>query len=106
MSALNHEALSLVANGIASAKDVDRALMGAMKVSIGPFGNMDRIGLDTVWHITNYWANRRFYIRQIRKNANFIKGYIDKGHLGVKSGQGFYTYPNPAFELPDFLEGE
>ncbi len=105
MSALNHEALSLVANGIASAKDVDRALMGAMKVSIGPFGNMDRIGLDTVWHITDYWAKRRFYIRQIRKNANFLKEYVDKGQLGVKSGQGFYTYPDPAFRRPGFVEG-
>ena len=105
MSAINHEALSLVANGVATVKDIDRALMGVMKLSIGPFGVMDRVGLDTVWHITDYWAKKRFYIRQIRRNANFVKQYVDQGHIGIKSGQGFYTYPDPAFRRPGFIEG-
>ena len=30
---------------------------------------------------------------------------IARGELGVKSGKGFYTYPNPAFEQPGFLDG-
>jgi 3-hydroxybutyryl-CoA dehydrogenase len=28
---------------------------------------------------------------------------IKKGELGVKTGKGFYTYPNPEFQNPDFL---
>jgi len=32
--------------------------------------------------------------------------YIDKGRLGVKSGRGFYTYPDPAYARPGFLTGE
>lgn len=105
-SAWNREALTLAANGIATVEDIDRACMGILKMPIGPFGAMDRVGLDTVWDIANYWAKKAFFLRQLRKNANFLKGYVDKGHCGVKSGQGFYTYPNPAFEQPGFLEGE
>jgi 3-hydroxybutyryl-CoA dehydrogenase len=29
---------------------------------------------------------------------------IDRGELGVKSGKGFYTYPNPAFLSPGFFK--
>lgn len=105
-TAWNREALTLAANGIATVEDIDRACMAIAKVTIGPFGAMDRIGLDTCWEINNYWAKKAFFIRQLRRNANFLKGYVDKGHIGVKSGQGFYTYPNPVFEQPGFLEGE
>jgi 3-hydroxyacyl-CoA dehydrogenase len=28
---------------------------------------------------------------------------VKKGELGVKSGKGFYVYPNPEFLKPDFL---
>ena len=47
-SAINREALTLVANGIASVEDVDRAWMGIMKMPVGPFGMLDGVGLDTV----------------------------------------------------------
>ena len=29
---------------------------------------------------------------------------IAKGELGVKAGKGFYTYPNPPYQSPDFLK--
>lgn len=29
--------------------------------------------------------------------------YIDKGNLGVSTGKGFYTYPNPSFKSEDFI---
>jgi len=28
---------------------------------------------------------------------------IEKGHLGIKTGKGFYGYPNPSYKNPDFL---
>jgi 3-hydroxybutyryl-CoA dehydrogenase len=105
LSALNGAALELAANGVATVPDVDRAWMGIMKMPIGPFGIMDAVGLDTVWKITDFWAGVTNQ-PQLRANADFVKPYIDRGRLGVKTRAGFYDYPNPAFSRPDFLTGE
>jgi len=102
-TAINEAAITLAANGIASIEDVDRAWMGIMKMPIGPFGMLDGVGLDTVWHITDYWAGQT-HDAQRRANADFIGGYVERGALGVKSGEGFYRYPNPAYAKPGFLE--
>lgn len=105
-SNLNSAAITLAANGVASVEDIDRAWMVVMKMPIGPMGMLDQVGLDTVWHITEYWANIT-NDPQTRKNADYLKQeYIDKGWLGVKSGRGFYTYPEPAYASPNFLQGE
>lgn len=96
-------ALSLASNGVAVPEDVDRAWMGVMQTPIGPFGVIDSIGLDTVWKISDYWA-RAAGIEQLAKNAAFLKPYIDAGKLGLKAGEGFYTYPGPKFFDPDFLK--
>ena len=101
-NAVNREAMTLAANGVASIEDVDRAWMGIFKMPIGPFGMLDGVGLDTVWHITDYWATRTGDA-QLRRNATFLKGYLDRGHVGVKSGEGFYRYPGPAYARPDFV---
>ncbi len=96
-------ALTLVANGIATPEDVDRTWMIAMKVPMGPFGTLDLIGLKTAYDITAYWAARRGD-RQSMKNAAYLKeNFIDRGKLGVATGEGFYTYPDPAFRQPGFL---
>jgi 3-hydroxybutyryl-CoA dehydrogenase len=99
---VNREAITLAANGVASVEDVDRAWMAIFKMPIGPFGMLDLVGLDTVWHITSYWAGRTGDA-QMRRNATFLKGYLDRGCLGVKSGEGFYRYPSPAYAGPDFV---
>jgi len=36
--------------------------------------------------------------------AEYLKtNYLYKGNLGMKSGQGFYKFPNPAYKNDDFL---
>jgi 3-hydroxybutyryl-CoA dehydrogenase len=98
-------ALTLAANDVASVEDIDRSWMGIMNMSIGPFGIMDQIGLSTVWIITEYWANETDD-PQGRKNAGFVKEYVDKGLLGAKAGKGFYEYPDAAYRRPDFLKAQ
>lgn len=105
LNALNSAALTLAANGIASVKDIDRAWIGIMKMPIGPLGILDRVGLHTAWEISEYWA-KVLGDQQLQKNADYLKEYVDKGYLGVKSGRGFYTYPDPAYQQPGFLTGE
>ena len=33
-----------------------------------------------------------------------LEEMIDRGELGIKTGKGFYTYPDPEFLKPDFLK--
>ena len=104
-SALTGTALYLLVGEVASMEDIDRAWMGVTRMPAGPFGAMDRQGLDTVWRIIDYQANQSGD-PGARAVADLLKGYVAKGWLGVKSGRGFYNYPNPAYAQPGFLEGE
>jgi 3-hydroxybutyryl-CoA dehydrogenase len=104
LSALTEAALRLVVSGVTSVENVDRAWMGVMKTPIGPFGILDVVGLKTAWDITQYWARARGDAQQ-QAHADFLKGYLDQGRLGMQSGRGFYTYPAPAYQQPDFLSG-
>ena len=104
-TAVNREAITMAEQGVASIEDIDRAWMHVTKWPHGPFGGLDAIGLDTAWQITDYWARQLPSDVQLRRNATFLKAYIDRGALGVKTGQGFYSYPEPAFARPGFIEG-
>lgn len=102
LMALIGSALSLAAKGVTTIQEIDRSWMGVMHTQVGPFGIMDSIGLDTCWKVTDYWANKR-NDPQAKANAAFLKGYLDQNRCGIKTGQGFYTYPNPTFSRPDFM---
>jgi 3-hydroxybutyryl-CoA dehydrogenase len=102
-SALNSAAITLAQQGVATIEDIDRSWMHITKAPVGPLGALDAVGLDTVWSITDYWA-RRLGDQQLQANAAFLRAYVDRGDLGVKSGRGFYTYPNPAYAQPGFIE--
>jgi len=89
---------NLLARGKASAESIDRSWMGNMGTAIGPFGMMDVVGLDTVDHILK--------VRTDRQSVAFrgvITPLIEAGKLGVKTGAGFYDYPNPGYAAADFL---
>jgi 3-hydroxybutyryl-CoA dehydrogenase len=102
-AALNRAAITLAQQEVASIEDIDRAWMHVTKAPVGPLGALDAVGLDTAWTITDYWA-RQLGDEQLKANAAFLKAYVDRGELGVKSGRGFYTYPDPAYAQPGFIE--
>ncbi len=102
LSSLFSAALSLASRKVATIEDIDRSWMGVMHTAMGPFGIMDQVGLSTVWIITDYWA-KKTGDAQAQANADFLKEYVDKGRLGFKTNQGFYSYPNPAYTDPNFL---
>lgn len=92
-NALNGAAITLAANGVASIEDVDLAWTTVTKMPNGPFAMLDHVGIDTAWHITDYWA-RATGDAQLARNAAFLKGYLDQGRAGTKTGKGFYDYPD------------
>ncbi len=98
------KALELVANGVATPQQVDKSWMSNMKVGIGIFGIMDSNGLDIGWEMREKYALSSGD-KQAKAIVEYLKtNFIDKGHLGRKSGQGFYKYPNPEYKNPDFLK--
>lgn len=102
-TALNRAAITLAQQGVASVEDIDRAWMHITKAPVGPLGALDAVGLDTAWTITDYWA-KKLDDEQLSANAAFLKAYVDRGDLGVKSGRGFYRYPDPAYAQPGFIQ--
>jgi 3-hydroxybutyryl-CoA dehydrogenase len=98
----NDLSLTIVNRNVVTIEDIDRSWMGVMHTSMGPFGIMDQVGLSTVWIITDYWA-RKTGDAQAQANADFLKQYVDRGRLGLKTKQGFCSYPNPAYTEREFL---
>jgi 3-hydroxybutyryl-CoA dehydrogenase len=85
---------------IASIEDIDRSWMVNFHMPTGPFGIIDNIGLDTAWHVVKERDDA-----PSQAFAKLLKEYIDQGKLGEKAGEGFYTYPKPAYRDADFLKG-
>ncbi len=100
--AVKRECLHLVDDGVASFEDVDRAWMCFYGTKIGPFGLMDRVGLDVVRDIENVYYGESNDKRDSPPKLLLEK--IDRGELGVKTNRGFYSYPNPAYLDPAWLE--
>jgi 3-hydroxybutyryl-CoA dehydrogenase len=105
LNAVLRAATSLAAKQVTSFENVDRAWMGVMKMPVGPFGILDQVGLETAYDINQFWA-KTLNDPELQRNADFLKSYVEKGWIGVKTGHGFYTYPNPEYEKSGFVTGE
>ena len=70
---------------------------------MGPFGLMDRVGLDVVYDIETVYFNESRDPKDRPPDA--LKEKIEQKELGVKTGKVFYNYPNPEYGKPDFLKG-
>jgi 3-hydroxybutyryl-CoA dehydrogenase len=97
LMALIGAAGKLLTREVGSIEDIDRSWMVNFHMPMGPFGILDSIGLDTAWHVTHKMSDSAS-----QAFAALLKTYIEQGKLGEKTGEGFYTYPNPAYRSPDF----
>ena len=102
--AVKKECLRVVDQGVASFEDVDRAWMSLYDTTMGPFGMMDRVGLDVVRDI------EMVYYEESGEPSDAPPGIllrkIELGELGVKTGKGFYSYPNPNYMKLGWLYGD
>lgn len=101
--AIKKECLHLVDEGVASHEDVDRAWMIVFGMPLGPFGLMDMVGLDVVRDIEMVYYHESGDESDLPPRLLLDK--IEKGELGIKTGKGFYGYPNPAYQDPSWLKG-
>ncbi|MEU8899852.1 3-hydroxyacyl-CoA dehydrogenase [Nocardia sp. NPDC048505] len=80
--------LALVAGGYAEPADVDRTWRIGTKSNAGPLQSLDIIGLETPYNILAAGGEKE------QQLAAWLKeNYIDKGKLGIATGEGFYKYP-------------
>lgn len=97
-------AIELLVKGVADAPTIDKTWLKATGSPLGPFGILDVVGITTAYNIHKIAAEKTQDPFKLEVTNYLKENFIDKGKLGVSTGQGFYTYPNPAFQHPDFLK--
>lgn len=102
--AIKRETLYMWAEGYVDFRDIDRAWMIFTGMPFGPFGLMDRVGLDVVYDIEMVYYNESKDPNDYPPEA--LKAMLERGELGVKSNKGFYTYPAPEYGKPHFIPGQ
>jgi 3-hydroxybutyryl-CoA dehydrogenase len=85
-----NEAIFVLAEGVATAEQVDEIFKKCFGHKMGPLETADLIGLDTI-------LNSVEVLYESFKDSKFrpcprLKQMVDAGLLGRKSGQGFYSY--------------
>ena len=99
--AIKRETLYMWGNGFVDYRDSDRGWMVFTKMKEGPFAIMDKVGLDVVYDIEMVYYNESKDPKDKPPDALLEK--IKRGELGVKTLKGFYTYPDPEYLKPEFL---
>ncbi len=97
--AMAAEALAIVEEGLATPDEVDRIVrssFGFRLSAYGPFQICDQAGADTYYSIYEYLYGR--LKREQFKPSPLLKSQVEKGRLGLKTGQGFYEYKEGAAE--------
>jgi len=89
---------------VADIETVDKTWMVATGAPLGPFGILDVVGITTAYNINKMVADKTKDPVKLKIADKLKAEFIDKGKLGVETGEGFYKYPNPSFKQKDFLK--
>lgn len=84
------DAIRLVESGTATAGDVDQACKAGLNHAMGPLATADLVGLDTLMHIGESMFEE--YGEPRFKTPTVLRRMVSLGHLGRKSGKGFFDY--------------
>jgi 3-hydroxybutyryl-CoA dehydrogenase len=85
------EAVRVLEAGTASKEDIDQAMKLGCGYPMGPFTLLDLVGLDTTLFVAEVMFDE---FREARfAPPPLLKRMVMAGHLGRKSGRGFYEYP-------------
>jgi len=105
LHAMWREAIHLVEAGVASAADIDRVTrltFSLRQPAVGPFENIDLVGLELVHAIQSYLFPD---LATDDRPQVPLTERLKRGQLGMKSGRGFYDWrsrdPNDLLERRD-----
>ncbi|MBW2370541.1 MAG: hypothetical protein JRH15_21930 [Deltaproteobacteria bacterium] len=102
--AVKREVLHMWAEGYVDHRDIDRAWMIFTGNQFGPFAMMDGSGLDVIKDVEMEYYRDSKDPKDHPPQAFLEK--LDNNELGLKTGRGFYTYPDPEYGRPEFLKGK
>jgi 3-hydroxybutyryl-CoA dehydrogenase len=84
------DAIRCLEEGLGTVEDIDNGMKLGCGYPMGPFTLLDFVGLDTTYFIANILFEE---FRETRfAPPPLLKRMVLAGHLGKKSGRGFYTY--------------
>ena len=86
---IGNEAFYMLQEGIATARDIDKALKLGLNHPMGPFEMIDLVGLDTRLSILNFLHQT---LGEKYRPCPLLVKYVKAGRLGKKVGRGVYEY--------------
>ena len=87
------EAIRMVEDGVASAEDIDKAMVVAYRHPVGPLRLSDIVGLDVRLDIARQLART---LGPRYAPPPLLERMVARGDLGRKSGRGFFDWPRDA----------
>jgi 3-hydroxybutyryl-CoA dehydrogenase len=88
-ASIGNEAFYMLMEGVASARDIDKALKLGLNHPMGPFELVDLVGLDTRLSILEYLHRS---MGEKYRPCPLLSQYVKAGRLGKKVGKGVYEY--------------
>ena len=86
---IGNEAFYMLQEGVASARDIDKALKLGLNHPMGPFELVDLVGLDTRLSILQYLHRT---LGEKFRPCPLLEQHVADGRLGRKAGKGVYDY--------------
>jgi 3-hydroxybutyryl-CoA dehydrogenase len=86
---IGNEAFHMLQEGIASPRDIDKAIKLGLNHPMGPFEMVDLVGLDTRLSVLKFLHER---LGEKYRPCPLLVQYVSAGRLGKKVGRGVYEY--------------
>ncbi|CDQ19055.1 3-hydroxybutyryl-CoA dehydrogenase [Halobacillus karajensis] len=86
---IGNEAMNMVMEGVGSVEDIDKAMNLGLNHPMGPLELADLVGLDTRLKNMEYLHQT---LGEKYRPCPILTKYVKAGHLGKKTGRGFYHY--------------
>lgn len=90
---LGLEAMRMVEQGVATARDIDKAMELGYNHPVGPLKLTDMVGLDVRLSIAEYL--HRALKSETFRPPEILRRLVSEGKLGKKTGEGFYKWNEP-----------